>query len=140
MAVEAEKVRLAVAVRYRQDKVSGQLLDNCCSSEVNKITSKVHPVCVPGGMVKSFPANCMLLMTATGAKGSSVNTNQIASHLGQQELEGRRVPLMGSGKTLPCFKPYDVEARASGFIADRFLTGEQALLRAAYGGSPVSVM
>jgi hypothetical protein len=27
--------------------------------------------------------------------------------LGQQELEGRRVPRMSSGKTLPCFGEYD---------------------------------
>jgi hypothetical protein len=29
-----------------------------------------------------------------------------------QELEGRRVPRTASGKTLPCFRPYDGGARA----------------------------
>jgi DNA-directed RNA polymerase I subunit RPA1 len=43
--------------------------------------------------------------------------------LGQQELEGKRVPRMPSGKTLPCFEPFDPTARAGGFIMDRFLTG-----------------
>lgn len=33
------------------------------------------------------------------------------------------MPRMASGKTLPCFVPFDLEARAGGFIADRFLTG-----------------
>lgn len=33
------------------------------------------------------------------------------------------MPRMASGKTLPCFVPYDLSARAGGFIADRFLTG-----------------
>ncbi len=42
-----------------------------------------------------------------------------------QELEGRRVPRMSSGKTLPCFAPYDAGARSGGFIGDRFLTGGQ---------------
>lgn len=41
----------------------------------------------------------------------------------EQELEGRRVPRMASGKTLPCFAPFDPGARSSGFIGDRFLTG-----------------
>lgn len=48
---------------------------------------------------------------------------QISCLLGQQELEGRRVPRMSSGKTLPCFAPYDAGARSGGFIGDRFLTG-----------------
>ena len=43
--------------------------------------------------------------------------------LGQQELEGKRVPLMPSGKTLPCFLPYDPNPRSGGYISDRFLTG-----------------
>lgn len=48
---------------------------------------------------------------------------QISSLLGQQELEGKRVPRMVSGKTLPCFPPWDVSCRSGGFISDRFLTG-----------------
>jgi len=33
------------------------------------------------------------------------------------------VPRMASGRTLPCFTPFDPGARSGGFIADRFLTG-----------------
>lgn len=54
---------------------------------------------------------------------TQVNFTQISSLLGQQELEGKRVPRMSSGKTLPCFSPWDPSARAGGFIGDRFLTG-----------------
>lgn len=62
-------------------------------------------------------------MVLSGAKGSTVNHNQVSVMLGQQELEGRRVPVMPSGKTLPCFLPYDPNPRAGGYITDRFLTG-----------------
>ena len=62
-------------------------------------------------------------MITTGAKGSMVNQSQVSCALGQQALEGRRVPRMSSGKTLPSFMPYDPNPRADGFIADRFLTG-----------------
>lgn len=48
---------------------------------------------------------------------------QISCLLGQIELEGRRPPLMLSGKTLPSFAPYDVSPRAGGFVSGRFLTG-----------------
>ena len=59
----------------------------------------------------------------TGAKGSIVNQSQVSCALGQQALEGRRVPRMSSGRTLPSFAPYDVNPRADGFVMDRFLTG-----------------
>src|SRR3989338_884667 len=63
------------------------------------------------------------MMTTSGAKGSVVNFSQISCLLGQQVLEGKRVPRMSSGRTLPSFKPYDPSARAGGFISQRFLTG-----------------
>lgn len=62
-------------------------------------------------------------MTTTGAKGSIVNQSQVTCALGQQALEGRRVPRMNSGRTLPSFAPYDLNPRADGFVMDRFLTG-----------------
>ena len=62
-------------------------------------------------------------MIQSGAKGSSVNAMQISSLLGQVELEGKRPPLMISGKALPYFLPYDTSLRAGGFISGRFLTG-----------------
>lgn len=52
-----------------------------------------------------------------------VNCMQISGLLGQIELEGRRPPLMLSGKTLPSFLAYDSSPRAGGFVAGRFLTG-----------------
>lgn len=30
---------------------------------------------------------------------------------------------MDTGKSLPCFRPYDPNPRAGGFVGDRFLTG-----------------
>ena len=33
------------------------------------------------------------------------------------------MPRMASGKTLPCFQPFDPGARSGGFVGDRFLTG-----------------
>ena len=90
---------------------------------MHPLSSEVVKACLPGGQRKPFRHNMMALMTVTGAKGSVVNFSQISCLLGQQELEGRRVPRMSSGKTLPCFAPYDAGARSGGFVADRFLTG-----------------
>lgn len=68
-------------------------------SALCKVTSATVAKCLPHGTRKPFPKNCLSLMTQSGAKGSMVNFSQIAACLGQQELEGRRVPRMTSGQT-----------------------------------------
>lgn len=42
--------------------------------------------------------------------------------LGQIDIEGHRVGMMVSGRTLPCFPPYDIRPRAGGYCSYRFLT------------------
>ncbi|RKO90746.1 hypothetical protein BDK51DRAFT_13633, partial [Blyttiomyces helicus] len=98
-------------------------LDSAMKSRTNRVTSAIIAACVPDELLKPFPANNMQMMTVSGAKGSNVNVSQISCLLGQQELEGRRVPTMVSGKTLPSFRAFDTSARAGGYITGRFLTG-----------------
>ncbi|XP_071717530.1 DNA-directed RNA polymerase I subunit 1 [Rutidosis leptorrhynchoides] len=98
-------------------------LDNLMQTELRDKGSMISKKWLPKGLLKPFPKNCISLMTISGAKGSSVNFQQISFLLGQQELEGKRVPRMVSGKTLPSFPPWDFTSRAGGYIIDRFLTG-----------------
>ncbi|KAJ1874531.1 hypothetical protein LPJ55_001391 [Coemansia sp. RSA 990] len=100
-----------------------QQLDGTISGVMGGITSDVIAQCLPGHLQLPFPHNNMVVMTVSGAKGSNVNLSQITCCLGQQTLEGRRVPLMVSGKSLPSFVPFDSSGRAGGYVASRFLTG-----------------
>lgn len=104
-------------------KENAAALDGFMQSQVNPLASDIIKLCLPDGLAVPFPENTFGLMTTTGAKGSMVNQSQVSCSLGQQALEGRRVPRMSSGRTLPSFAPYDPNPRADGFIADRFLTG-----------------
>ncbi|KAK4047541.1 hypothetical protein OIV83_005328 [Microbotryomycetes sp. JL201] len=118
----ADDLRNRLEEVLRDDyKMAG--LDASVESETNQVTSKLIKQCLPGGLVKPFPHNNMQTMTTSGAKGSNVNASQISCLLGQQSLEGRRVPVMVSGKTLPSFKAFETAPRAGGFVAGRFLTG-----------------
>jgi DNA-directed RNA polymerase I subunit RPA1 len=126
--------------------VQGVAIDNFMRTVLAPLSSEILKTCLPDGLGRPFPDNAFSLMVSTGAKGSTVNQSQISCGLGQQELEGRRVPIMPSGKTLPSFRPYDPDPRAGtsvsqaptievhtaslicvglagGFIVDRFLTG-----------------
>ncbi|KAL2127035.1 hypothetical protein VTI74DRAFT_11438 [Chaetomium olivicolor] len=98
-------------------------LELLTSQECAKLSTEITRLCLPAGLEKQFPKNHMQSMTISGAKGSPVNANLISCNLGQQVLEGRRVPVMVSGKTLPSFKPFDTDVRAGGYIVNRFLTG-----------------
>lgn len=98
-------------------------LDAKMISFVNKACSSLQGKAMPKGLVKVFPQNSFSAMVTTGAKGSMVNHNQVSLMLGQQEIEGRRVPLTALGKSAPSFDPYDPTPRANGLISDRFLTG-----------------
>ena len=118
----ASQLRLRLEdVMRDEEKQTG--LDHVCNSQTAKLSTAITAACLPGGLQKPFPRNQMQAMTVSGAKGSSVNANLISCNLGQQVLEGRRVPVMVSGKTLPSFKPFETNVRAGGYITDRFLTG-----------------
>ena len=98
-------------------------LDQVMNAQTARLSTEISKTCLPAGLAKPFPKNQMQAMTTSGAKGSGVNANLISCNLGQQVLEGRRVPVMISGKTLPCFKPFETNVMAGGYVSGRFLTG-----------------
>uniref|UniRef100_A0A7N8YC91 DNA-directed RNA polymerase subunit n=1 Tax=Mastacembelus armatus TaxID=205130 RepID=A0A7N8YC91_9TELE len=105
------------------DQRDFSMADHKFKEVANQVNNEINKVCMPAGLHTSFPDNNLQLMVQSGAKGSTVNTMQISCLLGQIELEGRRPPLMPSGKSLPCFQAYDPAPGAGGFVYGRFLTG-----------------
>ncbi|XP_049712712.1 DNA-directed RNA polymerase I subunit RPA1 [Elephas maximus indicus] len=106
-----------------KDQRDFNMIDLKFKEEVNHYSNEINKACMPFGLHRQFPENNLQMMVQSGAKGSTVNTMQISCLLGQIELEGRRPPLMASGKSLPCFEPYEFTPRAGGFVSGRFLTG-----------------
>ncbi|KAM6179358.1 DNA-directed RNA polymerase I subunit RPA1 isoform 2-T2 [Erethizon dorsatum] len=106
-----------------KDQRDFNVIDLKFKEEVNHYSNEINKACMPFGLHRQFPENNLQMMVQSGAKGSTVNTMQISCLLGQIELEGRRPPLMASGKSLPCFEPYEFTPRAGGFVTGRFLTG-----------------
>ncbi|EPR79518.1 DNA-directed RNA polymerase I largest subunit [Spraguea lophii 42_110] len=110
---------------YFRDQEKVKEIDMMTMRKMNEVTTKILNNSLVTGQKKKYPNNGMGLIINSGARGSIVNLSQISALLGQQELEGRRVPLMISGASLPCFKPYDPNPITGGFIFHRFLTGLQ---------------
>jgi DNA-directed RNA polymerase beta' subunit len=74
---------------------------------------------------KKGKENRIAIMSESGAKGSSSNAMQISVALGQQELQGRRMPyeLAGGTRSLPFYKANEENLEARGFIVSNFLIG-----------------
>nr|XP_009859137.1 DNA-directed RNA polymerase I subunit RPA1-like [Ciona intestinalis] len=114
-------VATKIIVNKTEDKLAA--VDHAMKAVCNGANDQIAKWCTGGGLLKTFPQNNLQLMVISGAKGGAVNCMQISCLLGQIELEGRRPPLMPSGRSAPSFMPYDTTIRAGGFISQRFLTG-----------------
>ncbi len=74
--------------------------------------------------VGSLPdTNRLMAMIRSGSKGDENNVAQMITSLGQQAIEGRRVPYGFADRTLPHYKMFDDGAEARGFVESSFLRG-----------------
>lgn len=71
------------------------------------------------------PGNAFNVMAKSGAKGSTFNIAQITGILGQQFVQGQRMPetISGGRRALPYFPEDSVDPAARGFVSNSFLTG-----------------
>ena len=78
-----------------------------------------------GSVVKESadPSKNILIMSASGARGSNLNLSMMTACVGQQALRGRRITKGYSGRTLSCFKTGDFSSSAHGFIRSNFKIG-----------------
>jgi DNA-directed RNA polymerase beta' subunit len=67
--------------------------------------------------------NRMTAMVRAGSKGGPINIAQMIACVGQQNIDGKRIPYGFEDRTLPHFKKYDDGAEARGFIENSFIGG-----------------
>ena len=66
--------------------------------------------------------NRILNMVVSGAKGKSLNIQQMMCLLGQQTIDGR-VPIGFTDRTLPHYPRHENGMESRGFISNNFLDG-----------------
>jgi len=67
--------------------------------------------------------NRFVIMVNAGSKGSDLNISQMISCLGQQNVDGKRIPYGFENRTLPHFTKYDDSPGARGFVENSFIGG-----------------
>jgi DNA-directed RNA polymerase II subunit RPB1 len=63
------------------------------------------------------------VMVRSGSKGSSTNVSQMTAAVGQQSLEGKRLPFGFKFRTLPHFAKDDYSPASRGFVENSYLRG-----------------
>ena len=67
--------------------------------------------------------NRFVIMVSSGSKGSNLNIAQMISCLGQQNVDGKRIPYGFENRTLPHYKKFDDSPEARGFVESSFIQG-----------------
>ncbi|ANQ07885.1 DNA-directed RNA polymerase subunit [Plasmodium coatneyi] len=67
--------------------------------------------------------NNIFSMVASGSKGSIINISQIISCVGQQNVEGKRIPFGFNHRSLPHFIKFDYGPESRGFVSNSYLSG-----------------
>jgi DNA-directed RNA polymerase II subunit RPB1 len=67
--------------------------------------------------------NKFVIMVSSGSKGKNLNIAQMISCLGQQNVDGKRIPYGYEKRTLPHYKKYDDSPEARGFVESSFIQG-----------------
>ena len=69
------------------------------------------------------PENTIAAMVTSGSKGSKANFGSIITLVGAQEFQGRPIPPLPGGRTLPCYERNTRDPAAAGFVASSYLKG-----------------
>lgn len=67
--------------------------------------------------------NNIIKMVTSGSKGSFINISQMMACVGQQNVEGKRIPFGFIGRTLPHFAKDDYGPESRGFVENSYLRG-----------------
>lgn len=69
------------------------------------------------------PTNSALIMAQSGSKGSNINISQMIACVGQQAINGKRVPNGFEDRALPHFEKFSKVPAARGFVQNSFFSG-----------------
>ena len=92
-------------------------------TSVNNILNKATEQSGKIGRTSLDPNNRFLMIVNSGSKGSLINISQMISCLGQQNVDGKRIPYGFDSRTLPHYNKFDDSPNARGFIENSYISG-----------------
>ena len=92
-------------------------------TQVNNILNRASNDAGKIGRESLSSDNRFVIMVNAGSKGSDLNISQMISCLGQQNVDGKRIPYGFEDRTLPHFVKFDDSPAARGFVENSFISG-----------------
>ena len=100
-------------------KTNEQEFETQVTNVLNNATSEAGKI----GRKSLDKGNRFVIMVNAGSKGSDINISQMISCLGQQTVDGKRIPYGFDNRTLPHYTKYDDSPTARGFVESSFISG-----------------
>jgi len=91
--------------------------------QVNRLLNKATEESGSIGRKSLSKDNRFLMIVNSGSKGSLINISQMISGLGQQNVDGKRIPYGFDSRTLPHYFKYDDGPNARGFVDNSYISG-----------------
>ena len=106
------------------ENIPGQSKNNYFESKVNSILNKTIKETGEVGLQNLNSENRATYMVNSGSKGKLTNVAQMIACLGQQNVDGKRIPHSSNNRTLPHYYKYDDSAESRGFVSNSFISGQ----------------
>ena len=115
---------------------SGKTNEQEFETKVNNILNQASSEAGKIGLKSLSKDNRFVIMVNAGSKGSDLNISQMISCVGQQNVDGKRIPYGFEHRTLPHYTKYDDSPAARGFVESSYINGlsPQELFFHAMGG------
>jgi len=105
------------------DNKTGKTNDIEFENQVSNILNRAINDAGKIGLESLSKDNRFVTMVNAGSKGQDINISQMTSCLGQQAIDGKRIPYGFDSRTLPHFTKYDDSPDARGFVESSFISG-----------------
>jgi DNA-directed RNA polymerase II subunit RPB1 len=106
------------------ENLTGQTNKAYFESKVNSVLNETLKDTGKIGLSTLEEKNRVTAMINSGSKGKPTNIAQIVACLGQQNVDGGRIPYGFTDRTLPHYHKYDDSSEARGFVENSFISGQ----------------
>ena len=106
------------------ENFSGQTNNEYFEGKVNGLLNNTIKQTGNIGLENLDQKNRVTNMVNCGSKGKSTNVAQIVACLGQQNVDGKRIPYGYIDRTLPHYNKFDDSSEARGFVENSFISGQ----------------
>jgi len=101
----------------------GRTMLESFENRVNKVLNECRDNAGTKAQMSLYEVNNFKNMVNAGSKGSNINISQIIGCVGQQNVEGKRIPYGFRNRTLPHFTKDDFGPESRGFVENSYLRG-----------------